>query len=246
MQRIDINCDLGEEAAHDEELLPFISSINIACGAHAGNKTIMQWLVEKAGAKGIAIGAHPGYHDREHFGRRHLYLPAADIYRLVFDQVKDLHACCETAGFPLRHVKLHGALYNQAAADPQIAMPVCDAIHDIDPSLKVFGLSGSIFLELAAAKGLQPVAEVFADRRYTDEGTLVPRTDPRALIERPEEAIAQALQLISRQTVTTLSGKMTGVKADTICLHGDGPQAVDFAKQLYQALQPLPISIQAL
>lgn len=240
---IDINCDLGEEAGHDDELLRFISSINIACGAHAGSDAIMQRLVRKAGAQAIAIGAHPGYADREYFGRRNLMLPSADIYQLVFDQVASLRRICVAANQPMQHVKLHGALYNQSASDPVLARAVCDAVYDIDPRLKLFGLSGSLFLTIAAEKGLQPVAEVFADRRYTDEGALVPRSQAGALIDDAAEAVNQVLQMIRSHTVTALSGKTVPVKAETICLHGDGSHAVAFAKQLYKTLGELSISI---
>lgn len=243
-KQIDINADLGEEAGHDDELLPYISSVNIACGAHAGNTAIMQALVIKAAQRGIAIGAHPGYEDRTHFGRRNMQLPPEEIHRLVKNQLLLLEACCQAAGARMHHVKLHGALYNQSAVDPVLAAAACRAIAEVNPSLHVLGLSGSLFLQVAASQGLRPVAEVFADRHYTDAGTLVPREQPGALIDEAEEAVAQALQLVCRQSVNTLSGKTIAIKAESICLHGDGPHAVDFAKQLHRALTQLSIRIQ--
>ncbi len=242
--QIDINADLGEEAGHDDELLPYISSVNIACGAHAGDTAIMQALVIKAAQRGIAIGAHPGYEDRAHFGRRNMQLSAEEIHRLVKNQLLLLEACCQAAGARMHHVKLHGALYNQSAVDPVLAAAACRAIADVNPSLRVLGLSGSLFLQVAASQGLRPVAEVFADRHYTDAATLVPREQPGALIDETEEAVAQALQLVCRQSVNTLSGKTIAIKAESVCVHGDGPHAVDFAKQLHRALTQLSIRIQ--
>lgn len=242
---IDINCDLGEDAGNDAELLPLISSVNIACGAHAGSATTMHHLVQRAAAGGIAIGAHPGYFDREHFGRRNLDLPAAEITALLLYQLGAIDACCKAAGATLHHIKLHGALYNQAAVNESLAQTVINAFKAFNRELLVYGLSGSLFLDMARQQGLRTVAEVFADRTYTDEGTLTPRSEPGALITTVAASFDQVVQMISRQAVTSTSGKTIRIHAETICLHGDGEHAVTFARQLHQLLPQKGICIQA-
>lgn len=240
---IDINCDLGEGFENDVLLLPYISTVNIACGTHAGSPETMMQLVGEAKARGMSIGAHPSYNDRQNFGRAAIDLTTAEIYSLVIYQMGALEAFCRINDSRLRHLKPHGALYNQAAVDPRIAKAICTAIKDFDARLLVYGLAGSLFLDIAGSMGLSTVSEVFADRSYTDDGRLTPRSEPGALITNSEAAVSQAMKLILENKVFSLSGKEINVQADSICLHGDAEHALSFAKALHQALQKQNISI---
>jgi 5-oxoprolinase (ATP-hydrolysing) subunit A len=229
--RVDLNCDMGEGAGQDELLMPFISSANIACGAHAGDRTTMRATVVLALGHGVAIGAHPGFEDRDHFGRSELMLPLADIYALVHRQIVDLMTICLESGTRLHHVKAHGALYNMSARDAAMAATIARAVHDVDKDLIVYGLRGSFHIMEASRLGLRTATEVFADRTYKEDGSLTPRTEANALIETVEGAVAQALRMAAR--------------ADTICLHGDGPHAVGFATAIHDALKTHHIDIAA-
>ncbi|MFD0894881.1 LamB/YcsF family protein [Luteolibacter ambystomatis] len=228
---IDLNCDLGEGAPHDAELMPLVTSANIACGAHAGDEATMKRCIDLALAHGTAIGAHPGYEDRENFGRTELTLSSSDLRVLVLGQIRMLQNIAVQATTRLTHVKPHGALYNQAARDPMIASAIADAIYEADPTLVIYGLAGSELIRAGKARGLSTAREIFADRRYQPDGNLVPRSHPHALITDTAEACAQTLRLI-RQGI-----------ADTVCLHGDGAHAVAFAHALRHALQEAGIPI---
>lgn len=242
---IDINCDLGEGAGNDAAIMPFISSANIACGFHAGNALTMMETVLLAKQYNVAIGAHPSYFDREHFGRRYMHLDAKSIYALVLYQLGALDAFCRAENVSLHHVKPHGALYNQAAEDPAIAAAVAHAIRDYDAGMRVYGLSGSWLITEAKALGLVTVAEVFADRTYTGAGSLTPRSEPGALLDTPEKVIAQSLSLALQQQATATDGTSLRLAADTICLHGDHPQAGVFVKAIHNAFADAGIRIQS-
>ena len=241
MQRsIDLNCDLGEGAGHDAELMPFITSANIACGAHAGDEATMRATVAIAQRHGVAIGAHPGFDDREHFGRREVVLPPQEIFALVRRQVEALRAMG-----PVRHVKPHGALYNLAARDHAVAEAVARAVQETDPALKLVTLPGSALERAGRARKLSVVAEVFSDRTYQRDGTLTPRSRPDALIHDEAAAVAQVLRMVREGVVRATDGTDVPIRADTVCVHGDGPHAVEFARRLNAELRQAGIALRA-
>ena len=240
MPRIDLNCDLGEGAGHDAELMPLITSANIACGAHAGDEATMRATVELAKKHGVAIGAHPGFADRENFGRRELSLPAEALHALVTAQIAALARLS-----PLHHVKLHGALYNLAARDGAVAAAVAGAVHDADAGLLLFALARSELVRAGRERGLRVVEEAFADRTYQRDGMLTPRSQPNALIPDEAAAVAQVLRMVREGVVRATDGTDVPVTADTICLHGDGPHAVAFARRLNQELRKAGIELKA-
>lgn len=245
---IDLNCDMGEftdEASIDKDaaLMDYVSSVNIACGAHAGDATTMRRTVENAIAKGVAIGAHPGYEDKENFGRFAQDLRLEEVYNLVKDQVVALKNIAEDLGGKLHHVKPHGALYNQAAKDAELARTIARAVFDVDPSLVFYGLSGSHLISEAEKVGLKTASEVFADRTYQPDGSLTPRTMEGALITDTGQSLAQIEQMILQQTVTTLNGEVIAIRSDTICIHGDGDNALEFAQAANEFLRSRGIRI---
>ncbi len=236
--RIDLNCDMGEGIDTDAAIFPFISSANIACGAHAGDADTMRRTVELALRHGVAIGAHPSYPDRANFGRVDILgkpLRPEDLPVLIHEQLHRLQSICREFGVRLRHVKPHGALYNRAAADRGVAALVTRAILNFDPSLLLYGLSGSEMRMQAGRDGLGFVSEVFADRSYRSDGGLVPRSEAGALIESPGLAVAQVLKMVREGLVETPGGDVV-IAAETICLHGDGAHAVEFARVIHGAL----------
>lgn len=243
MPSVDLNCDLGEGAAHDAELMPLISSANIACGGHAGDEATMRATIELAKRHDVAVGAHPGYEDRANFGRVELALPPAEVRRLVLGQTERLLAIAGQAGVRVRHVKPHGALYNQAACDADLARAVAEAVYEADPRLVLVGLAGSVLLEVGAACGLSTWSEVFADRTYQTDGSLTPRSQPNALVTDEAHAVAQVLRFVREGRVITPEGSEVALRADTICLHGDGPHAVTFAQRLNEALREAGFAI---
>ncbi len=233
---------MGEGMDNERAILPYITSASIACGFHAGDVDTMKRTVELCLEHGVLIGAHPSYPDRENFGRVDLLpdkIKPEEIPEMVYDQIVLLKQICEEAGTWLHHVKPHGALYNRAAKDPEVSKLICSAIRDVDPSLILYGLSNSITAQEAAYYDLHFMHEVFADRTYQDDGSLTPRTRYNALINDHTRAVNQLLQMVEQQTVTTVSGKIIPVKADTICIHGDGPHALLFAEEIYKALNVL-------
>lgn len=236
MMRIDLNCDLGEGAGHDAELMPLISSANIACGAHAGDEATMRATIDLALRHGVAIGAHPGFADREHFGRRELPVGADEVRDLVQDQVVRLQTLARAAGARVVHVKPHGALYNMAAQDADLARAIVDALYDIDPKLILFGLAGSQSIAVAEACGLPVASEVFADRTYQADGLLTPRSRPDALITDEDVAVAQVLRMARERKVRATDGSDVLITPHTVCLHGDGAHPVAFARKLREAL----------
>ena len=227
---------MGEGIGNDEAIMPFISSANIACGFHAGDDVTMNNTVLMAKKYGVAVGAHPSFFDRENFGRTEMKLSPEEIYELVQKQIKILKSVATKHDVLLQHVKPHGALYNMSAKDPGVAQAIARAIKDYDANLILFGLSGSGSIKAAMDIGLKTQSEVFADRTYQDDGNLTPRSQANALIHDASEAVAQALQMVLKKTVITVSGKTIPVIADTICIHGDSAQAVAFAKAIHAAL----------
>jgi UPF0271 protein len=243
---IDINCDMGEGIGNDEFIMPFISSANIACGYHASNEDIMKRTIELCIRHQVAIGAHPSFFDRENFGRTEIHLSRSAIYDLVVNQVHFLNKIAIYSGASLHHVKPHGALYNMSAKNRELAVTIAEAVKDVDENLILYGLSGSHSIPAAKQTGLKTASEVFADRTYQDDGTLTPRSKANALIEEEEKAVQQALQMVKEGTVTTVSGKKFPIVAETICIHGDGKQAVEFAKKIHDSFTKNQIQIQSL
>jgi UPF0271 protein len=236
MNSIDLNCDMGEGCGSDLELMKYVSSVNIACGAHAGDAETMRLTADHAMRHGLAIGAHPGYADRENFGRVPMDLPRSEIEDLVAEQVNRLLGICGSLGAKVSHVKPHGSLYNQAAREREIAAAIASAVHRVDPSLTLFGLAGSVSLEESNKLGLRTAAEGFVDRTYSPDGSLTPRTQPDALITDTEAAVAQAVRMVREQKVRSADGSDVRVPARTLCIHGDGSHAVEFARTLNAAL----------
>ena len=237
MLQCDLNCDLGEGIGNDEAIIPFVSSVNIACGFHAGDDITMSKTILLAKKFGVAIGAHPSFDDRENFGRLEMQLSVKEIYELVQKQIRILRSIAAKQDTVLQHIKPHGALYIMSAKNVTIAHAIALAVKDDDSGLVLFGLSGSHSIKEGQRLGLKTKSEVFADRTYLDDGNLTPRSQPNALITDARQAVAQALQMIHKKTVTTVSGKTIPVVAETICIHGDGPHAVEFAKAINEALR---------
>lgn len=246
MHTIDINCDLGEGFPTDAQIMPFISSANIACGYHAGNESSMQQTVALALASHVAIGAHPGFADKDNFGRREVQLSSNELFDLVTEQIYGLSKIAASNQTKIHHVKPHGALYTMSARDPVIAATVAKAIYAIDPGLLLVGLSGSNSISAAKKLGLQTVSEVFADRTYEADGSLTSRTLANAFIDSTEQCIKQVRQMILEKTVTTKNEQLIPITAQTICIHGDGTRAVDFAFAIFQTLQQHQIQIQSI
>lgn len=244
MLYIDINCDLGESFPDDQLLMPYISSANIACGGHAGDTDIMRSTIESSMHHGLRIGAHPGYNDRINFGRKEQALGADELYDLITTQVQRIKKITEESGGLLEHVKPHGALYNLSARSPEVAATIAQAIRDVDSGLCLYGLSGSFSITAAREAGLETRQEVFADRRYDDNGQLLSRLHPEAMIGKTEVACGQVLQMVRDNSVTTVSGKILPVAAETICIHGDAAGAAALAAQLFHFLAAHAIGLQ--
>jgi len=245
MLRVDLNCDLGEGAGHDAALMPLITSANIACGAHAGDEATMRATVALAQRHGVAIGAHPGFADRENFGRRERPVSPSEVHQLVYEQVRQLQLIVRGAGARVSHVKLHGALYNLAAREPRLAQAAVEAIYEVDPRLVMFGLAGSQLIAAGDACGVAVASEVFADRTYQADGSLTPRSRPDALITDESGAVVQVLRMVREGKVRATDGTDVAISTDTICLHGDGAQPVEFARRLRQELTTAGIEIKA-
>ena len=245
MPRLDFNCDLGEGCGSDADIVPLISSASIACGAHAGDETTMRTAIRLCRDHGVAIGAHPSFEDREHFGRRELALDRDEIARLVQSQLARLAAIATGEGVRIAHVKPHGALYNLAARDRGVADAIARAIFAFDSSLMLYGLSGSQLTAAGEAAGLRVVHEVFAERAYDADGTLAPRGTPGAVIDDLDTALAQVRTLLRDGVVVARDGSRVPLRADTLCLHGDRPDAADFARALRKALDADGIAVAA-
>ncbi len=242
---IDINCDMGEGMPGDAAITPYISSANIACGYHAGDESIMRKTIELCLKHNVAIGAHPGFDDKENFGRVNHQLSEIALYDLISKQISLLDLLCRDAGATLHHVKPHGALYNMAAKDQQMSRVISKAVKDFNPKLLLYGLSNSYLISEAKALGLATVNEVFADRTYQRDGSLTPRTHENALITNTQQSLAQVMLMIQEQKVKSVTGEMIPMLADTLCLHGDGKYAVSFAKEINDYLKMNGIKIQS-
>lgn len=246
---LDLNCDMGEgfgayTMGNDIEILDHVTSVNIACGFHAGDPPTMRRIVAAALAKGVAIGAHPGLPDLQGFGRRAMQISPAEAYAMVVYQVGALAGFAQAAGGRLNHVKPHGALYNMAVKDRSLADAIAQAVFDIDPKLVFFGLAGSEMINAANALGLRSACEVFADRSYQDDGSLSQRGTAGAMIEDAEQSLAQVRQMLTG-SVRAVSGLNVAVRADTLCLHGDQPGALEFARHIRSALTADGVTLQA-
>ncbi|WPB55647.1 5-oxoprolinase subunit PxpA [Xylophilus sp. GOD-11R] len=249
MPSIDINCDMGESfgswnMGQDLEIFPHISSANIACGFHAGDPDVMFKTVQAAIATNVALGAHPGLPDLQGFGRRAMAMTAAEVYNLTVYQVGALAAFAQTQGATLHHVKTHGALYNMTVRDASLARAFAQAVHDYDAGLLVY-VANANMAEAAQSLGLPVAFEVYADRSYQDDATLTPRSQPHAMIEDADQAIEQVKRMVLDGKVRSLSGKDVPIKADTLCIHGDQPGAVVFARRIREALAAEGIAVQA-
>jgi len=237
----DINCDMGEgigspacmaQSGRDELIMPYITSANIACGYHAGDEETMRQTVLLAKKYKVKIGAHPSFNDKENFGRSEIKITPEIVYDMVRQQIIDLQKITTDNNTTLHHVKPHGALYNMAARDKQLATAIARAVYEINSDLVLYGLSNSHLITEAKAIGLNTANEVFADRTYRDDGSLTPRSQPNALIENINDSLLQVMMMVKHQKVKTISGKEIPITAETICIHGDGKNAVEFVKAI--------------
>lgn len=248
---IDLNCDLGESfgtytLGNDAAILPYVTSANIACGYHAGDPLVMQRTVRLALEHHVAIGAHPGLPDLVGFGRREMAVTAAEVYAMTVYQIGALQAFVKAEGTTLHHVKPHGALYNMAAVDATLAQAIAEAVYKVCPDAILYGLAGSCLITASEAIGLKTAQEVFADRTYQQDGTLTSRNKPGALITEPETAINQVIRMLKEGKVATQQGIDISIKADTVCLHGDGAHALTFARYLNKTLSEEGIRLKAI
>ena len=247
---IDLNCDMGESfgawsMGADAAVLQYVSSANVACGFHAGDPLIMRRTVAGALECGVAVGAHPAFQDLHGFGRRAMQVAPEEAYALVLYQVGALSGFCRASGGQLSHVKPHGALYNAAAKDAPLADAIARAVRDFDPRLILFGLAGSELVRAGRKVGLATANEVFADRTYHADGTLTPRNRPGAMIRDVSAALAQVERIICHGRVLALDGTEVAIEADTVCIHGDEPDAAQFARELRVLLGQLGIAVRA-
>jgi 5-oxoprolinase (ATP-hydrolysing) subunit A len=246
--QIDLNADVGESygawaMGQDEELVPLMTSVNIACGAHAGDPLVMARTVELAREHGVSVGAHPGYPDRDGFGRRDMTLAADELEASLLYQLGALSAFVRDAGVELRHVKPHGALYNRAARDPDVAAAVARAVRRFDASLVLIGLAGSRLLDAGRVEGLAVRGEAFADRAYEPDGTLRSRIHPDAVLPDPEAAAEQAVSIVVLGKVVAVDGSAVPVAADTLCIHGDTPGAPEYARRVRAELDAAGVTV---
>ena len=245
---VDLNCDMGESfgawtLGNDAALMPYLTSANIACGFHAGDPAVMRQTVRLALQHNVAIGVHPGLPDLVGFGRRNLDISADEAFEMVVYQLGALGAVARAEGGVLHHVKPHGALYNMAATNAALAQAIAEAVYKVQPELVLYGLAGSELTKAGEKIGLRTAHEVFADRTYQANGTLTPRRQPDALITSADAAIAQVLRMVQGGWVRTQQGSEVAIRADTVCLHGDGAHALEFAQQLSQALRAAGIKL---
>ncbi|WP_110113490.1 5-oxoprolinase subunit PxpA [Bacillus sp. CGMCC 1.16541] len=250
MVKVDLNCDLGEsfgayQIGNDEEILQYVTSANIACGFHAGDPSVMRKTVKLALEHNVAIGAHPGFPDLAGFGRRNMAVSPEEAHDLVMYQIGALSAFVQAEGGTLHHVKPHGALYNMAAVDASLSEAIAKAVYRVNPDVILYGLAGSELVKAGEKVGLQVANEVFADRTYQEDGTLTSRRLPNALITNDEEAVKQVVRMVKEGKVFTQQDKDISIKADTICIHGDGAHALAFARHITNTLRDEGIEINA-
>jgi 5-oxoprolinase (ATP-hydrolysing) subunit A len=246
--KIDINCDMGESFGSwtlgaDAEVLPHITSANIACGAHAGDPSVMRRTVRMARAAAVRVGAHPGFADLQGFGRREMQVDPAELEDSLIAQIGALAAIAQAEGVPLQHVKAHGALYNMAVREQSLAEAIARAIAACGPSLVMFGLPNSALLAAGRAAGLRVAAEGFADRSYEEDGSLTPRGRPGAVIHDPEAVVLRAVRMIRDGIVLTAAGREIPLRVDTICVHGDTPGAPELTRRIHAALTDAGVTI---
>lgn len=250
MYQVDLNCDLGEsfgayKMGMDEEVLRFITSANIACGFHAGDPSVMRKTVQLALKNNVKIGAHPGLPDLAGFGRRNMNISPQEAYDLVVYQIGALFGFLKAEGEKMQHVKPHGALYNMAAKNRELSEAIAEAVYKVDPQLILFGLAGSELVKAGEKIGLKTAHEVFSDRTYQQDGSLTPRTQPNALIHSYEDSVSQVIRMIKQGVVRSTQGVDVSVLAQTVCIHGDGPEALIFAKQLRESMLSEGIQVKA-
>ena len=248
--RVDINCDMGESfgayvIGADDAVLPHVTSANIACGFHGGDPTVMRKTVAAAAKHGVEVGAHPSLPDLMGFGRRAMQVTPDEVYDLLIYQIGALLGFAQAAGVRLAHVKPHGALYNMAAAQPALADAIARAVRDVDSRLVLFGLAGSHLLRAAERAGIPSASEAFADRNYLHDGALVPRSRPDAMVADVDEAVRRAVRMVKEGVVPDVEGEEIPIRADTICIHGDGPHAALLARQLRAGLEAAGIQVVA-
>lgn len=237
MIKVDLNSDLGESfgaysLGNDAGILQYVSSANVACGFHAGDPLVMSDTVRLAKNGGVAVGAHPGFPDLQGFGRRNMACSPKEVKAFVQYQLGALSAFCRANGVPLQHCKAHGALYNMAAKDKALALAIAEAIAEADDRIILLGLAGSVMLEAGREAGLRVASEVFADRAYRADGSLVPRSQPGAVIHDTEEAISRTLRMVKEGCVVAVTGETVPLRADSVCVHGDNASALEFVKNI--------------
>lgn len=248
MYKVDLNSDLGESFGRytigsDDRIIPLITSANIACGFHASDPVVMMKTVNMVKEAGTGAGAHPGYPDLMGFGRRNMNISHEEAKAYTLYQISALGGMCKAAGVKLSHVKPHGAMYNMAGKDYELSKAICEAIKEYDPSLIVMGLAGSQMVKAARDMGLKTAEEVFADRAYEEDGSLVARSKPGAMIEDEDEAIARVVRMVKEGKVQAITGKDIDIKADSVCVHGDGEKALLFVEKIRKALTDEGIEI---
>ncbi len=248
MYFVDLNSDLGESFGNytigmDEEILKFVSSANVACGWHAGDPMVMEKTVALAKEFGTAVGAHPGFPDLMGFGRRNMAVTPEEAKAYVKYQLGALQAFAKAHGVKIQHVKPHGALYNMAAVDEKLAKAMCEAVYEVDKDIIFMGLAGSKMITAAEETGLKAASEVFADRAYNDDGTLVSRKLPGAVIKDKDLAIQRVVRMVKEGKVESINGKDIDIKADSICVHGDNPKALEFVKNIRETLEKEGVTI---
>lgn len=248
MYTVDLNCDMGEsfgayKMGRDEEILDYVTSANIACGFHAGDPSTMRKTVRLALEKNVGIGVHPGLQDLAGFGRRNMDISPQEAYDLVVYQIGALSAFVKSEGGKLQHVKPHGALFNMAAKNAPLSEAIAEAVYKVDSELVLFGLAGGELVKAGGKAGLRSASEVFSDRTYQEDGSLTSRRESNALIKDHEVAVSQVIRMVKEGRVTSLQGGDISIKANTICIHGDGPNALDFAKYISKALRDADITV---
>ncbi|PTM53242.1 LamB/YcsF family protein [Desmospora activa] len=246
--QIDLNSDVGESfgryvLGQDGDVLRYVTSANIACGYHAGDHNVIRQTIRIAIQNGVAVGAHPGLPDLLGFGRRNMAVDPEDVYNMVIYQIGALAAFACVEGVKLQHVKPHGALYNMASQEERVAEAIATAVRAVDSELILFGLANSLLVKAGRQVGLRVVEEVFADRTYQPDGTLTPRTQPNALVTDPEEVVERVIRMVKEGKTTTVTGTDIDICADTVCIHGDDPQALVFVEQLRKRLTDADIHI---
>ena len=251
MYRVELNSDLGESFGRytigaDDKIIPLITSANVACGYHASDPVVMEKTVEQARAAGIRLGAHPGFPDLMGFGRRNMNVSPAEAKDYTLDQLGALDAFCKAKGMEMQHVKPHGAMYNMAAKDYKLSKAICEAIFEYNKNLIVLALSGGELAKAAKDMGLRTAQEVFADRAYEEDGTLVDRRKDGAMITDENEAIARVIRMVKEKTVTAITGKDIPIEADSVCVHGDGAKALAFVEKIRETLAKESIQIVSL